>query len=109
MREEKNALRVRITNQFRSANAMVYDLSCEDTRLTVQIAPLPSDEGGSGFSAVAHARQSPDRPSIGESGLTRIDALRAVGKAWAAKNGAYGFPTLDWDSVAQALQAVRAI
>ena len=110
MREEKNAARVRITNQFRSANAMVYDLSCEDTRLTVQIAPLPSDDGGAGFSAVAHAGRSRRRgPSIGESGLTRSEALRAVGKAWAAKNGAFGFPTLDWDSVAQALQAVRAI
>lgn len=109
MREEKNGARVRITNQFRSANAMVYDLSCEDTRLTVQIAPLPSDDGGTGFSAVAHARQSPERPSINESGVTRSEALRAVGRSWAAKNGAFGFPPLDWESVAQALLAVRAI
>ncbi len=108
MREEKNVAHVRITNQFRSANAMVYDLSCEDTRLTVQIAPLP-DDGGEGFSAMAHARQSPERPSIGESGPTRGDALRALGRSWAAKNGAYGFPMLDWESVAKALLAVRAI
>ena len=113
MREEKrddgNGARARITNQFRSANAMVYDLSCEETRLTVQIAPLPKDDGPVGFSAVAHARQSPDRPSIGESGVTRGEAVRAVGRTWAAKNGAYGFPLLDWESVAQALLAVRAI
>jgi hypothetical protein len=109
MVEEKREVRVRITNQFRSGNAMVYDLSCEDTRLTVQIAPLSNDDGTQGFTAVAHARQSPDRPSVGESGLTRSEALRAVARSWAAKNGAYGFPTLDWESVAQALLAVRAI
>jgi hypothetical protein len=109
MAEEKREVRVRITNQFRSGNAMVYDLSCDDTRLTVQIAPAPSDEGPGGFIAAAHARQSPDRPSINESGPTRGDALRAVGRAWTAKNGAYGFPMLDWELVAQALVAVRAI
>jgi hypothetical protein len=109
MAEEKREVRVRITNQFRSGNAMVYDLSCEDTRLTVQIAPAQGDEGTPGFTAVAHARQSPDRPTINESGATRGDALRALGRSWAAKNGEYGFPTLDWELVAQALTAVRAI
>jgi hypothetical protein len=109
MAEEKRDIRVRITNQFRSGNAMVYDLSCEDTRLTVQIAPSTSDEGVDGFTVVAHARQSPERPNVTESGATRGDALRAVGRAWAAKNGAYGFPSLDWELVAQALLAVRAI
>lgn len=109
MAEEKREVRVRITNQFRSGNAMVYDLSCEDTRLTIQIAPATSVEGVDGFTAVAHARQSPDRPTVSESGLTRGDALRALGRSWTAKSGAYGFPALDWDLVAQALLAVRAI
>ncbi|MDP9149640.1 MAG: hypothetical protein M3O36_06840 [Myxococcota bacterium] len=109
MAEEKRDVRVRITNQFRSGKAMVYDLSCEDTRLTVQIVPRANDDGVGEWTVEAHARQSPDRPSIGEPGATRADALRAVARAWVAKNGAYGFPTLDWELVAQALVAVRAI
>ncbi len=109
MAEEKSKIRVKITNQFRSGEAMVYDLSCEDTRLTVQIARRSNDDGGGEWTAEAHARQSPDRPRIGEPGTTRGDALRALGKTWTAKNGEYGFPTLDWDLVAEALLAVRAI
>jgi hypothetical protein len=109
MVDEKHDARARITTQFRSGSAMVYDLSCESTRLTVQIAPRPGDTGAEAFTAIAHARQSPERPSISESGLTRSDALRAVGRSWSAKNGAFGFPVIDWESVAQALLAVRAI
>lgn len=109
MVEEKQETRARITTQFRSGNAMVYDLSCESTRLTVQIAPRADDTGAEAFTAVAHARQSPERPSISESGVTRGEALRAVGRSWSAKNGAFGFPIVDWESVAQALLAVRAI
>jgi hypothetical protein len=109
MAEDKASTRVRITNQFRSREAMVYDLSCETTRLTVQIAPRPNDDGLGDWSAEAHARQSPERPSVGELGATRGDALRAVARSWTAKNGAYGFPALDWELVAQALIAVRAI
>jgi len=109
MVKEKSVVSVRITTQFRSGKAMVYDLSCEDTRLTVEIAPTEGDAGEQAFTAAAHARQSPERPSIAEPGPTRGDALRAVGRAWAAKNGAFGFPTVDWEKVNQALLAVRAI
>ena len=109
MAEDKTKVRVKITNQFRSGEAMVYDLSCEDTRLTVQIARRPNDDGIGEWSAEAHARQSPDRPRLGEPGSTRGDALRALGRAWTAKNGEFGFPQLDWELVAEALTAVRAI
>lgn len=109
MAKEKSEVTVRITTQFRSGKSMLYDLACEGNRLTVEIAPSEGGTGEQGFTAAAHARQSPERPSIAEPGLTRGDALRAVGRAWAAKNGAFGFPTIDWDKVNQALLAVRAI
>ena len=109
MVEDKQEARARITTQFRSGSAMVYDLSCAETRLTVQIAPQAEDGGANVFTAEAHARQSPERPRITESGLTRGEALRAVGRAWSAKNGAFGFPAVDWEAIAQALLAVRAI
>jgi hypothetical protein len=99
---------VRITNQFRRGKAMVYDFFCKgETRLTVEIAP--SEDATDTFTAAAHARQAPEHPSITELGTTRGEALRAVGRAWAAKNGDVGFPTIDWELVGQALVAVRAI
>jgi hypothetical protein len=109
MVKDKSTASVRITTQFRSGKSMMYDLSCEDNRLTVEIAPSENDAGQQAFTAAAHARQSPERPSITEPGPTRAEALRAVGRAWAAKNGAFGFPTVDWEQVGQALHAVRAI
>lgn len=106
VKERKPDPSVRITTQFRSGNAMVYDLSCEDARLTVQISP---SNGEGGFTAAAQERRSAEHPMITEPGATRGDALRAVGRAWAGKNGVFGFPKIDWDLVGQALVAVRAI
>jgi hypothetical protein len=108
MRKEKRvAASVRITNQFRSEKSMVYDLFCADTLLTVEIAP--SEGETTAFTAAAHVRQTPEHPSIAEPGSTRGEALRAVGRSWAAKNEALGFPKIDWELVGQALVAVRAI
>jgi hypothetical protein len=84
-----------------------YDLSCEGARLTLEIAP--NEDATGTFTVAAHARQSPEHPVITEPGPTRAEALRAVGRAWAAKSGAFGFPTIDWELVGQALLAVRAI
>jgi hypothetical protein len=99
----------RITNQFRSRDSMVYDLSCEGARLTISIAPRTSDEGADVWSAEAHARQAPERPTIIEQGTTKGDALTAVARSWVAKNGAWGFPALDWEAITTALRTVRAI
>jgi hypothetical protein len=109
MADEKLDRRVRITNQFRSGQAMVYDLSCEETRLTVRMTSRPNDDGLGEWTAEAHSRQSPERPTVAEPGATRSDALRAVARSWEVKNGRFGFPTLDWESIARALTDVRAI
>src|SRR5580658_1659140 len=106
-KEKRVAPSVRITNQFRRGNSMVYDLHCEDTLLTVEIAS--SGDTTRTFTVAAHVRQAPEHPSIAEPGATRAEALRAVGRSWVAKNGAFGFPKVDWELVAQALIAVRAI
>jgi hypothetical protein len=106
-REKRVAPSVRITDQFLRRDSMVYDLSCEGARLTLEIAP--NEDATGTFTVAAHARQSPEHPVITEPGTTRAEALRAVGRAWAAKNGAFGFPTIDWELVGQALLAVRAI
>jgi hypothetical protein len=109
MPKDTTDVRVRITYQFRRRDAMVYDLCCDDTRLTVQIAPRPNEDGLGGWSAEAHARQSPERPSVSQPGASRSEALRGVARSWAAKNGEYGFPMIDWESVERVLTAVRAL
>lgn len=106
--------RARITNQFRKQRqTMAYDLKCDDIKLTIEIS---TDEVGASrgqWSVQAYAHQAPDQPpkqrTVEKVGVTRGDALTAVARAWRAKRGTDGFPALDWDAVAQALQAVRAI
>ncbi len=100
---------VRITNQFRRRDAMVYDLSCDDVRLTIEMALRTNDDGLGDWVAEAHARQSAEKPTIVEPGATRDDALQAVARSWVAKQRAHGFPELDWEAVAKAMRTVRAI
>ncbi len=118
MSKENGKPGVRITNQFRRRQGMVYDLSCDDVRLTLEFTTRPAappSEGEPGPEAEdewhveAFARESPGRPTLDGPGGTRLDALRAVARAWAAKRGAYGFPMLNWDGVTEALLAVRAL
>jgi len=109
MSKEVSRPGVRITNQFRKGPAMVYDLSCEDVRLTIEVAARPNDDGRGEWSLEAHARQAAERPAIHEPGATRIEALRADARAWSARGGAHGFPRLDWDAVSAAMLSVRAI
>jgi hypothetical protein len=109
MTKESSRPGVRITNQFRKRDAMIYDLSCEDIRLTIEVAGRSNTDGLGDWSVEAHARQAPEKPTILEPGATRVDALRAVARAWAAKEGAYGFPQVDWEAVSAALLGVRAI
>jgi hypothetical protein len=101
---------VRITNQFRNGRGMVYDLSCEDVRLTLEVTGgAPPEEGDAEWRIEAFARHAPERPKIGATGPTRREALTRAGTAWGAKRGAFGFPAVAWDAVAEALLAVRAI
>jgi hypothetical protein len=110
MAERKEPAAARITDQFRSRGAMVYDLSCAGVHLTISLAPAADgeEETVSEWRAEAHARQATERPTVVGTGATRGEAVSDVARAWTAKNGAWGFPTLDWEAVAQALHAVRA-
>lgn len=109
MPREERMPAVRITNQFRKHQAMVYDLSCENVLLTLEITARQLVGDVEEWHVEAFARQAPERPTVCEPARSRRDALRAVARTWVAKHGAYGFPTLDWDAVTDALLAVRAI
>lgn len=100
---------IRITNQFRKRDAMVYDLSGEGVRLTIQMTPRQGGDGLGEWTVEAHAHEAPEMPTVAAPGSTRNDALRSVATTWGAKQGTFGFPRLDWEAVAQALLAVRAI
>jgi hypothetical protein len=109
MAKDKPQSPVRITNQFRKGQAMVYDLSCDHVRLTIEVTARENADGLGEWNVEAHARAAPDEPTIDAPGVTRSDALRAVAKSWTAKQGTQGFPSVDWEAVAHALLAVRAI
>jgi hypothetical protein len=88
---------------------MVYDLSCERLHVTITMAARPNLDGLGEWMTEAFASESPEKPTIGEPGLTRESALQAVALTWKAKNRAHGFPVLDWDAITEALRSVRAI
>jgi len=100
---ERDKTALRITNQFRSKGSMFYELRCDGTRLTIAVSETPRGE----WRVLAHVG-SADAESIEKSALTRRDALRAVGDSWATRESPE-FPTFDWNAVADALQAVRAL
>ena len=109
MAEKADPDALKITNQFRSRNGFVYDLKCRGVRLTLNIGQRqnPSDPGEWCVDACVNA--PPQATPIGAWGATRIDALREVGRLWAASAGDLGLPMFDWDAVATALSGVRAV
>jgi hypothetical protein len=97
----------RITDQFHDKRGMVYDLKCNDLRITISIAPSPVGDGT--WSTEAIAKRSPNPPLAKGVGASRGQALRAVEDDWRSKGEAKGFPLIDWDAVREALATVRAI
>jgi hypothetical protein len=101
---------LRITQQFRSGEAMVYDLRSRAGRLTLRVSGRGGDEGPpTEWRIEASTSTSPSAVAVAEWGPTRADALRAVGRSWGEKRLAGNLPVFDWESVARALSAVRAI
>jgi hypothetical protein len=110
MRDQRDDDAVRITQQFRSREAMVYDLRGSGSRLTLRVT---GQGGGDGppteWRIEASTSSSPDAVIVAEGGATRAEALRAVGLSWEGKRVANNLPAFDWESVARAMAAVRAI
>jgi hypothetical protein len=103
---------IRITQQFRSRDAMVYDLRGEAGRLTLRITGSRGDgtpEPATEWLIEASTSTAADAVIVSERGATRAEVLRAVGRSWDRERAAGHLPTFDWESVAKALAAVRAI
>lgn len=110
MKPEADDGAIRITQQFRSRDAMVYDMRAAAGRLTLRITGRGGDEGPpTEWQIEASTSTSPDAFIVAGLGGTRAEALRAVGLSWNEKRLAANLPSFDWDSVAKIMAAVRAI
>ena len=111
MKPETQPDALRITQQFRSGPAMVYDLRGTAGRLTLRVTGRvgAEDQPPSAWCIEAATSSSPDSVVVAEWAATRADALLAVGRTWGEKRLACNLPAFDWESVARALLAVRAI
>jgi hypothetical protein len=108
--KENDEESVRITQQFRARDAMVYDLRGSAGRLTLRITGRGGGDGPpTEWRIEASTSPSPDAVIAAELGATRAEALRAVGRSWDEKRLASNLPHFDWDAVARAMAAVRAI
>ena len=110
MTDERNEESIRITQQFRARDAMVYDLRCSAGRLTLRVTGRGGDDGPpTEWRIEASTSSSPDAVVVAEGCATRAEALQAVGRSWNEKRLASNLPSFDWESVARAMAAVRAI
>jgi hypothetical protein len=111
MKPEVDEDAIRITQQFRARDAMVYDLRGRAAgRLTLRVSGQGGDDGSpTQWLIQASTSSSPDAVVVSETGTTRAEALGAVGRSWNEKRLASNLPSFDWESVARAMAAVRAI
>jgi len=110
MKAEVDGDALRITTQFRTGEAMVYDLRGKSGRLTLRVSGRGGGDGPpTEWRIEASPSSSADSAVVAEQGATRADALRAVGRSWNERRLANNLPTFDWESVARVLAAVRAI
>lgn len=107
MSKEDEKRGVRITDQFRQRDAMMYDLKCDQMRITISIAAESNPSENWNVGAVAKVIPTPR--SLNAIGPSKGEALDALGLAWSDQVTAGGFPVLDWKAIRDALALVRAI
>ncbi|HEY4014176.1 MAG TPA: hypothetical protein VGM06_12615 [Polyangiaceae bacterium] len=110
MKQEIDGDALRITQQFRSNESMVYDFRGGAGRLTLRVSGRGGDEGPPAEWCIeASTSSSPESVVVAEWATTRAEALRAVARSWGEKRIASNLPAFDWESVARAMTVVRAI
>jgi hypothetical protein len=100
--------RARITQQFREAANMTYELDCEGNRLILRIFPIetaPDEE----WRVEARTSDSPDAVVASATAKSRIQAFDAVASWWREHALSRALVTFDWDAVATAMTTVRAL
>jgi hypothetical protein len=97
--KDKSALR--ITDQHRGKQGMVYDLKSEGSRLTLTIVAEADDRW-----RIEARTGKEEEPLVAEADTTRRGALARVAASWRMRSG---LPPFDWDAVTTALADVRAV
>jgi hypothetical protein len=102
---DKNALKM--VEQFRDKNRMVYDFRRGPDFLSVRIGEDKSEAGE--WTIDVRTSNAPDGVIVSGKGPTRKEALMDAGRSWDSTAIIQGLPRFDWDAVAKALTDVRAI
>ncbi len=97
----------RITQQYRDRERMVYELQCGSASLVLRASQ--STDVTAEWRFEAHPMGAPQLVIVGEWGRSRIDAFRKVRELWIERAASLGLARLDWEQVASALTAVRAL
>lgn len=98
----------RITQQYRDRDGrMVYELR-HGTRQLVLVAN-ESKDGASEWRFEAHPREAPQLVVTGTWSSSRAAAFRTMRDLCIERGEGLGLAKIDWDKVAAALLAVRAI
>jgi hypothetical protein len=100
---------LRIVLQHRDRASMIYELSCNGDELDITISPRKNTDDPGDWHIEARAGRAAGAGRVTEWAATRADALRAVGRKWASNAGERQLPAFDWEAVAVALAAVRAL
>jgi hypothetical protein len=109
-KNEEKAIGLRITNQFRSKGGMAYDLRCDGVRLTLLVTERTTREDPGEWHIEARGARTAEHVAVVAAwGATRADALRAVGQSWGTDEATTDLRVFNWEAVASALAAVRAI
>ncbi len=106
---EKAKDALKITDQSRDRNGMVYDLKADGNRLIVRIFPRENPADENDWRIEARVSSAPEATVVTRWGATKTEALNAVGTDWISIAAEQGLPTFDWKLVAEALNAVRAL
>jgi hypothetical protein len=108
-KKTENESELRITQQFRSGRAMVYDLRDRSSRLTLRIYERESSTEPGDFRVEAATRGGSDVLVVTGWGSTRAEALRETARSWGEARSPSVLPVFDWEAIARALVAVRAV
>jgi len=106
----KPAVPVKIVQQFRERDAMVYDFDCEGLPLTVRITA----SGDNDWRVEARSSDASDATVASGEAPTRAEALAEAVRSWNAaaatspSSSASG-RALDGEALAKAMRDVRAI
>ena len=97
----------KITMQYRSKGTMIYELECKGgISLDLHVSSNASEDD---WRVEAHNGRAEGAVVLAGSASTAMEALRELGRAWAAEASERGLPRHDWDAVVRVLHAVRAV